>query len=87
MSTTAAPKKLPSVPPDGHSLATIGRHTDSKIYLVDPQTGKRQRHLLRHKLCGAAVRISPNGRFLASASDDGSIRLYDIKAPYRPIDD
>jgi WD40 repeat protein len=72
--------------PDGRFLATIGRHTDSEIYLVDPETGNSERHLLRHQLCGAAVRISPNGKFLASASDDASIRLYDLAAPYRPVD-
>ena len=70
--------------PDGRFLATIGRHTDSEIYLVDPQTGKSLRHYQRHKLCGAAVRFSPKGRFLASASDDGSVRLYDLSAPYEP---
>ena len=70
--------------PDGRFLATIGRHTDSEIYLVDPQSGKSLRHLKRHKLCGASVRFSPEGRYLASVSDDGSVRLYDIAAPYAP---
>jgi len=70
--------------PDGRFLATIGRHTDSEIYLVDPQSGKTLRHLRRHKLCGASVRFSPDGHYLASVSDDGSVRLYDIAAPYAP---
>ena len=70
--------------PDGRYLATIGRQTDSEIYLVDPRNGELQRHLQRHNLCGAAVWISPDGLFLASASDDGSIRLYNLTAPDQP---
>jgi WD40 repeat protein len=72
--------------PNGHFLATIGRHTDSEIYLVDPQNGKSLRHLKRHHLCGASVRFSPKGSYLASASDDGSVRLYDMTVPYAPRD-
>ena len=67
--------------PDGRFLATIGRHTDSEIYLVDPRSGKSLRHLQRHDLCGASVRFSPKGDFLASVGDDGSVRLYDMTAP------
>jgi len=70
--------------PDGEYLASIGRVTDSEIYLVSPKTGKLKRHLRHHKLCGAAVRVSPDGRYLATASDDRSIRLYDLSAPYDP---
>lgn len=64
--------------PDGRYLATIGRMTDSEIYLVDPRTGAFQHHLKRHELCGAALRISFDGKYLASGSDDASIRLYDL---------
>ena len=70
--------------PDGEYLASIGRHTDFEIYLVSSKTGKLKRHLRHHNLCGAAVRISPDGRYLATASDDRSIRLYDLSAPYDP---
>jgi hypothetical protein len=29
-----------------------------------------------HELCGAIIRFSPDGRMLASGSDDESVRLY-----------
>jgi WD40 repeat protein len=72
--------------PDGQYLATIGRFTDSEIYLVDLSTGEMHRHLLQHKLCGAAVRFSPDGRYLASGGDGVIIHLYDIKAPNKKQD-
>ncbi len=64
--------------PDGRYLATIGRHTDSQIFLLDPKTGEVDRRLLLHDLCGSVVRISPDGHYLASGSDDASVRLYDL---------
>ena len=64
--------------PDGRYLATIGRITDSEIYLVDPQDGLFRHHLKRQDLCGTVVRISSDGRYLASGSDDAGLRLYDL---------
>jgi WD40 repeat protein len=69
--------------PDGKYLATIGRHTDSQILLVDLGPNTTHRRLLRHNLCGTVVRISPDGRYLASGSDDASIRLYDLSDRFR----
>jgi WD40 repeat protein len=70
--------------PDGSYLATIGRMTDSEIYLVDPQTGDFRHHLKRHELCGAALRVSFDGNYLATGSDDASIRLYDLSLLPKP---
>lgn len=70
--------------PDGRHLATIGRHTDAQVRWVDVATGRVQRRLDPHNLCGFAVRVSPDGRYLATASDDESVRLYDLQADYRP---
>lgn len=67
--------------PDGKYLATIGYFTDSQIFLLDPKTGKVDRRLLPHDACGLVVRISPDGHYLASGSDDQSIRLYDLSLP------
>lgn len=70
--------------PDGKRLVSLGRHTDANLRLVSTDQGRVLRRLQGHRLCGAAVRISPDGRFVASGSDDEAIRLYDLSKPYRP---
>ncbi|WP_052761091.1 WD40 repeat domain-containing protein [Sedimenticola thiotaurini] len=70
--------------PAGDRLISLGRHTDANLRLVTTDGGKVLRRLQGHRLCGAAVRFSPDGRFVASGSDDESIRLYDLNKPYRP---
>jgi WD40 repeat protein len=64
---------------DGNTLVTISRQTDSSIYFIDPATGKVQERYQPHALCGVRVRLSPNGRYLASTSDDASVRVWDLE--------
>jgi WD40 repeat protein len=64
---------------DGQSLASIGRQTDSAVYLLDAQTGGVLQRFQPHELCGTAVRLSPDGRYLASTSDDANIHLWDLR--------
>lgn len=64
---------------DGRMLASIGRQTDSAVYLLDPQTGAVLKRFQPHELCGTYVRLSPDGRYLASTSDDASIHLWDLQ--------
>lgn len=73
-----------SFSPNGKHLVTLGRHTDSAIRIVDTQEFNVVRRYQAHELCGAMIRYSPDGRWLASASDDESIRLYDLSRPYQP---
>lgn len=70
--------------PDGNTMVSLGRWTDSAIRLTDSRSGKVLRRLKAHEWCGAAVRFSPDGRYVVSTSDDESVRLYDLQAPYRP---
>jgi WD40 repeat protein len=70
--------------PDGERLVSLGRHTDANLRLVTADEGTVLRRLQGHRLCGAAVRFSPDGRYVVSGSDDESIRLYDLSKPYRP---
>jgi len=57
-------------------LATISRQTDSSVYFLDPGTGEVVRRFQQHELCGAAIAVSPRGRYLATTSDDASVRIW-----------
>ena len=62
--------------PDGRYLATLGRHTDSAIRILDTTDFKVIQRFQAHDLCGAIIRFSPDGTMMASGSDDESVRLY-----------
>lgn len=65
---------------DNRWIATVGRHTDSAIRIWQRDSYQIVRRLAAHDLCGAMIRFSPDGRYLASASDDESIALFDLSA-------
>jgi WD40 repeat protein len=66
--------------PDGRWLASISRHTDSAVYLHDPASGTVTHRLAPHELCGGFVRFSPGtGRYLATTSDDASVRIWTLE--------
>jgi len=66
---------------DGRTLASIGRQTDSSVYLLDARTGAIVKRFQPHDLCGSYVLFSPDGRYLASTSDDASIHIWDLEHP------
>ena len=66
--------------PASRALASISRQTDSAVYFLDPDTGAVVRSFQQHDLCGADVAVSPDGRYLATTSDDASVRIWDLGA-------
>jgi len=62
----------------GRELATISRQTDSSIYFLDPLTGAVNSRYRKHDLCGAAIAVSPQNRFMATTSDDASVRIWNL---------
>ena len=61
---------------DGRELATISRQTDSAVLFLNPETGAVTRRFQSHELCGASITLSPGGRYLATTSDDASVRIW-----------
>lgn len=70
--------------PDGSHLATIGRYTDGSLRVSAVDDGRLLRRLAPHSACGWNVRYSPDGHYLASSSEDGSIHFYNMTVPYQP---
>jgi WD40 repeat protein len=71
-----------SYSPDGQHIVSLGRHTDSAIRIMDTHNFMVERRYQAHEMCGAMIRYSPDGRWMASVSDDESVRLYDLAKPY-----
>ena len=62
--------------PDGRYLASISRKTDSSVYFLDPMDGQVLRRFHRHDLCGGWIALSPDHKYLATTSDDASVRIW-----------
>ena len=73
------------ISPDGERWLSLGRSTDSNFRLIDADSNRVLRRFQAHELCGWQARFSPDGRYAASAAEDGSIHIYDLSRPYRPL--
>jgi len=69
---------------NGQGLATISRQTDSAVDFLDAQTGAVQKRFQAHELCGTALSLSVDGRYLATTSDDANIYIWDLRHPLPP---
>jgi WD40 repeat protein len=61
--------------PDGKMVAGCG---DRFVQMFDVQTGERLHRLEGHSKTVVSIAYSSDGKLLASASDDGSIRLWNV---------
>ena len=61
---------------DDTTLATISRQTDSAVLFLDAATGAVKKRFQSHDLCGRDVTVSKNQHFLATTSDDASVRIW-----------
>ncbi len=66
---------------DGTKLASISRQTDDAVYFLDPDTGTVVRRFQSHDLCGAYIQLSADGHYLATTSDDASVRIWHLQSP------
>ena len=73
------------ISPDGERWLSLGRSTDSNVRLIDAASNQVLRRFQAHDLCGWTVRFSPDGLHAASAAEDGSVHIYDLSRPYRPV--
>jgi WD40 repeat protein len=62
-------------------LASISRVNDSSVFFLDPGSGESVRHFQRQSICGSAIRVSPDERYLATTGDDGLVRIWDLSLP------
>jgi hypothetical protein len=64
--------------PDGSLLGATGGFADREIRLLDRSTGKAAHTLSGHKGGVLQVAFSPSGSTLASASNDETLRIWDV---------
>jgi WD40 repeat protein len=51
------------------------------VQILDTASGAPLVRFQSHDLCGAYVRLSPDERFLATTSDDATVRVWDLAEP------
>jgi RNA polymerase sigma factor (sigma-70 family) len=63
--------------PDGRRLVSGAAYTDNVVRIWEPLTGKETARLRGHRDGIEVVQYAPDGKLIASGSQDGSVRLWD----------
>jgi WD40 repeat protein len=66
--------------PDGNTLVTVGDDNGNLVRVWEVRTRKLVRELTGHRGTCYSVSFTPDGGLLASASNDGFVRLWDTKS-------